>query len=211
MKAFVFEEVNWKSARMASDPSSQVGFPVDGFLAQTSDRDSLIVAMVPTGILLAVVVFLIVYSMIRLNYRCFCRRRMGDVWVNDTRADFISGGHVIDLNCCSVVRLNTDEDHVIIVRDVTSLGRVDSDSMCVICFENFTTHATLQLSCSHVFHGDCIVTWLRNRRSCPLCKRVVDVTLIEKSNEVTTFNEGNGIYGILSGRSFYGTNYGSFL
>ena len=154
----------------------------DGTMGQVKNHDSLIIVIIPTGLLLAIAFFLTLCSIIRKNCICFFKRRIAGC---DNQ--YISGGHTIDFGCCSVVKLTNDEDHVIIVRDVTSLGQFDFENVCVICFDNFTTEArgTLQLSCSHVFHSDCIVTWLRRRQTCPLCKRDVDVTFIKEERKTT--------------------------
>ena len=83
--------------------------------------------------------------------------------------------------------MTNDNDQVVIVRDVTSLGHIDTESVCVICLNNFTTEAggTLQLKRWHVFHGNCIVTWLRRRHTCPLCKLDVDVKFIISERKLT--------------------------
>ncbi|EYU31050.1 hypothetical protein MIMGU_mgv1a018046mg [Erythranthe guttata] len=49
---------------------------------------------------------------------------------------------------------------------------------CSICLENFSggdggdcnKEAVLSMPCSHIFHGDCIKTWLMTSHYCPLCR-----------------------------------------
>jgi len=44
---------------------------------------------------------------------------------------------------------------------------------CSICLDEFDTSSlVVQLPCQHVFHPDCVSTWLTEHvRTCPLCKR----------------------------------------
>lgn len=42
---------------------------------------------------------------------------------------------------------------------------------CTICLEKFSTQLELcRMSCSHVFHEDCITHWLETSHFCPLCR-----------------------------------------
>ncbi|KAL1538345.1 RING-type E3 ubiquitin transferase [Salvia divinorum] len=45
---------------------------------------------------------------------------------------------------------------------------------CSICLEEIETgDMALKMPCAHVFHGECIVLWLRRSLSCPLCRRQI--------------------------------------
>ncbi|KAL3530305.1 hypothetical protein ACH5RR_009627 [Cinchona calisaya] len=46
-----------------------------------------------------------------------------------------------------------------------------SKNPCTICLEEFVmgSQAT-KLPCSHMFHGDCIVKWLKEDHLCPYCR-----------------------------------------
>ncbi|CAK7335809.1 unnamed protein product [Dovyalis caffra] len=46
-----------------------------------------------------------------------------------------------------------------------------SKEQCPICLAIMDgEQEALQLPCSHIYHCDCILTWLRNNSSCPLCR-----------------------------------------
>ncbi|XP_059651006.1 E3 ubiquitin-protein ligase AIRP1-like [Cornus florida] len=47
-----------------------------------------------------------------------------------------------------------------------------SADQCVICLEEFRlgSEVLTRLPCSHVYHGDCIVNWLRRSQLCPVCR-----------------------------------------
>ncbi|GFZ17679.1 hypothetical protein Acr_26g0009490 [Actinidia rufa] len=54
----------------------------------------------------------------------------------------------------------------VVVRD--GLGSVDR---CAICLDEFRVGSEVtRIPCSHVYHDDCIVSWLKTSNSCPLCR-----------------------------------------
>ncbi|KAE7999998.1 hypothetical protein FH972_004370 [Carpinus fangiana] len=76
---------------------------------------------------------------------------------------------------------------------------------CAVCLSEFEGHETLRLlpTCNHVFHSDCIDTWLTSRVTCPVCRaKVVPAAAVneiaanssqstESSNEPTQQNSGS--------------------
>lgn len=44
------------------------------------------------------------------------------------------------------------------------------DNTCVICLEEVISRGHVYLACNHVFHRDCIDTWLNKNSSCPYCR-----------------------------------------
>ena len=46
---------------------------------------------------------------------------------------------------------------------------------CTICLTAFKAgEYANRLPCRHVFHGECVVPWLRTRNTCPVCRQGVD-------------------------------------
>ena len=59
-----------------------------------------------------------------------------------------------------------------------SLARPDADHLCAVCQETMTRDTeAVQLLCSHAFCKSCIQTWLKLRRTCPVC--VVDLETLK--------------------------------
>jgi hypothetical protein len=49
---------------------------------------------------------------------------------------------------------------------------LDEEQRCCICCCEFVAHDKLmKLRCGHEFHVECIETWLRAKRACPVCKQ----------------------------------------
>jgi hypothetical protein len=57
--------------------------------------------------------------------------------------------------------------------DATSGSEVaDSDTTCIVCFLDYEDRDVLrQLPCRHDFHKDCIDSWLKHHRTCPICRK----------------------------------------
>ena len=72
------------------------------------------------------------------------------------------------------VRFNMDDE------SKKSLSRCPSScpsscaNSCPICFEEFDVFDCQALECSHVFHADCLTSWVTKSRAktCPMCRRV---------------------------------------
>jgi hypothetical protein len=61
---------------------------------------------------------------------------------------------------------------------------------CCICMEEFNAHdVNVETGCKHVFHKQCCREWLRQARSCPVCREDIP-NMIEGMNA----NEGNSIH-----------------
>ncbi|XP_059310277.1 E3 ubiquitin ligase BIG BROTHER-related-like [Lycium ferocissimum] len=62
-------------------------------------------------------------------------------------------------------RMENDEDHQC------------TDDDCVICFEEFgKERKILRMPCLHMFHGECITTWLEKSHCCPICRYEMPTT-----------------------------------
>lgn len=57
--------------------------------------------------------------------------------------------------------------------NMPALTRAISSEDCIICMDAIETGRALTLTCSHVFHEDCINVWLINHSDCPVCRATV--------------------------------------
>ncbi|KAM7250564.1 hypothetical protein ACFE04_022447 [Oxalis oulophora] len=50
---------------------------------------------------------------------------------------------------------------------------------CVICLEDFQDGESCRLFpvCNHIFHSDCICSWLESNLTCPICRNRCDLSL----------------------------------
>ena len=50
------------------------------------------------------------------------------------------------------------------------------DNICSICLDDFKNEEIInKLKCNHIFHKDCLGTWLNdNNDSCPLCRAIIN-------------------------------------
>ncbi|KAI3944486.1 hypothetical protein MKW92_044970 [Papaver armeniacum] len=54
-------------------------------------------------------------------------------------------------------------------------GDGKDSSCCAVCLEWIIDGSKISnMPCSHMFHYDCLITWLHERNSCPVCRHLVD-------------------------------------
>ena len=55
---------------------------------------------------------------------------------------------------------------------IDDIKKLDNDKKnCVICMEDFKNgDISTNLPCLHMFHTNCIQTWLNTQNTCPICK-----------------------------------------
>ena len=62
-----------------------------------------------------------------------------------------------------------------------NLNIVDSRLVnCTICLEPMYISDTINIfktDCDHYFHNECIMIWLRQQKSCPICRCRIDIDL----------------------------------
>lgn len=52
-----------------------------------------------------------------------------------------------------------------------AINSINNQISCCVCLEEYTEYEQLaSLSCSHIFHKECIVEWLSIKQVCPMCK-----------------------------------------
>lgn len=49
----------------------------------------------------------------------------------------------------------------------------DVGGLCAICYEDIGSHVTSITRCNHFFHSYCLKKWLCERRTCPICHRII--------------------------------------
>lgn len=63
---------------------------------------------------------------------------------------------------------------------VITQQQVDQKMECAICKDSFKIdEETIGLPCQHLYHGDCILPWLQQHNSCPVCRYELPVDDLE--------------------------------
>ena len=63
------------------------------------------------------------------------------------------------------------------IRIIKSIKKFPSNKRkCIICLEKFKKKDNcILLDCKHIYHAECIKTWMRKKGYCPLCKNKIEL------------------------------------
>ncbi|KAJ3672178.1 hypothetical protein LUZ60_006899 [Juncus effusus] len=83
--------------------------------------------------------------------------------------------------------------------DSTESNRDVTRRECAVCLNEFKDDETVRLlpNCLHVFHVECIDTWLRTNANCPLCRSLIEnpdysvISVDQLENHVHSENDQN--------------------
>ena len=54
---------------------------------------------------------------------------------------------------------------------------------CPICCSPIEKDESVELPCNHIFHRECVHTWLENNNTCPMCRFTIRPEFIPKTDE----------------------------
>jgi hypothetical protein len=82
----------------------------------------------------------------------------------------------LDLRLLRIKKTNGLEQQIIDNMEIYKMKNVeklDNDKKkCTICLENYVDgDDSIALPCIHIFHADCIKTWVKDHNTCPICKK----------------------------------------
>ena len=77
-------------------------------------------------------------------------------------------------NCSSEGIYTSDIERPILIVNTIPYNETINQKTCSICLEEYKKNDQVFVSkCNHIFHKNCITSWLNNNRTCPLCREIL--------------------------------------
>lgn len=76
---------------------------------------------------------------------------------------------------------------------MNSTNKLYHSNICTICYEDYQKaqdNACLLLKCGHIFHENCIETWVHQQQNCPICKSKAFIPVLMKDIVTETVTQG---------------------
>lgn len=104
---------------------------------------------------------------------CLCsmylrRRRLQR---EQAQAALFSSRRAMRRDRASISTSGLSADELAVLNEFTWSGDATKDDRCIVCLDPLVDgEKIIKLACEHVFHANCVRTWLSDHSLCPLCK-----------------------------------------
>jgi hypothetical protein len=85
---------------------------------------------------------------------------------------------------------------------------MDNSCNCPICIDIIEKEIIFITTCEHIFHNECILSWLKSNNTCPLCRTILIKNNINTIKNSTSINSNSLVSPILY---TYGYSYNYHL
>lgn len=56
----------------------------------------------------------------------------------------------------------------------TQENEIEENTSCAVCLD-IDNKIMIKFACSHSYHKDCIVEWLKSNKTCPICREEMEI------------------------------------
>ena len=91
---------------------------------------------------------------------------------------------------CILITRERNENEKIIIRKNKEINKIlentfiadyngneEYNTNCPICLDKFSSKV-IKLKCNHIYHKECIRPWLKENKSCPMCREEIILNLV---------------------------------
>lgn len=121
-------------------------------------------------VIILIIIFIMVIFIICIPNICKFLDYIGNKITNNFIINYNIDESNLELENNSQIENNLQLDNIVLeIKYIIPLKNLKTEDTCTICLETLDEE-TISLPCNHLFHKSCIIPWLENKSTCPLCR-----------------------------------------